>query len=222
MLQLSLAHNDSRETLRAAIEALNAGKVVAYPTETFYGLGVRYDNADALRRLYDLKNRPANKPFPLIIGHQHQLDALVRGITELHRQLMLEHWPGPLTVLFEAVDGLSPYIVGANDKVAIRLPAESFALELARSAAFAITATSANISGMPPPTTASEVLAYFGHGIDVIIDGGTTSGGLPSTIVDVAGGMLKVIRQGRVQLEKKEGGRLRPLLRPPLQGGQPP
>ncbi len=203
-----IAHDNPQEAIRATIEALNAGNVVAYPTETFYGLGVRYDNADALRRLYDLKNRPANKPFPLIIGHRHQLNALVRGITDLHIQLMSSHWPGPLTVLFEAADGLSPYIVGANGKVAIRLPAESFALELARSAAFAITATSANPSGMPPPTMASEVLSYFGSGIDVLIDGGTTSGGLPSTLVDVTEGTLKILRQGRVQLKKEEGGGL--------------
>ncbi|MBF0317365.1 MAG: threonylcarbamoyl-AMP synthase [Nitrospirae bacterium] len=200
MLHLRLSHDAPQEVLRAAIEALNAGKVVAYPTETFYGLGVRYDNADALKRLYDLKDRPAHKPFPLIIGHLHQLDALATGITALHRQLMSNHWPGPLTILFDTASGLSPYIAGVNNKVAIRLPGESFALELARTAVFAITATSANLSGMPPPSRASQVSAYFGSGIDVLIDGGTTSGGLPSTLVDVADETVNVIRQGKVSV----------------------
>ncbi|MBF0536782.1 MAG: threonylcarbamoyl-AMP synthase [Nitrospirae bacterium] len=186
--------------LRVAIEALNEGKVIAYPTETFYALGVRYDNNDALKRLSDLKGRPGHKPFPLIIGDQRQLDTLAINVIALQRQLMLNHWPGPLTILFEAAGGLSPYIVGTNNKVAIRLPAESFALTLARAATFAITATSANPSSMPPSSRASEVLSYFGSEIDVLIDGGNTSGGLPSTLVDVTGGVISVLRQGRVYL----------------------
>ncbi|MBF0342730.1 MAG: threonylcarbamoyl-AMP synthase [Nitrospirae bacterium] len=198
MLHLRLSQLNHNEALRVAVEALQEGKVVAYPTETFYGLGVKYDNNVALRCLYTLKNRPAEKPFPLIIGHMQQLDTLATDITELHRDLMIKHWPGPLTILFEAARGLSPYIAGTNNKVAIRIPAESFALELARTATFAITATSANPSDMPPSSRASEVLSYFGSGIDVIIDGGNTSGELPSTLVDVTGGAIRVLRQGRV------------------------
>ncbi len=110
-------------------------------------------------------------------------------------------WPGPLTLIFLAKENLSEYITAGTHTVAVRIPGESFALHLAITANFPITATSANPSGYAPAQDAETVIRYFGDKIDLIIDGGHTSGGLPSTIVDVTGDEIKLLREGAVKKE---------------------
>ncbi len=178
---------------------LNRGGIVAYPTETFYALGVRYDNDPALERLGRIKERAGNKPFPLIIGDTAELDTITSQVDKIEKDLISRYWPGPLTILFPSRENLSDAITGIGKTVAVRIPGESFALSLAREAGFPITATSANPSGMPPPTDADTVLEYFNADIDMLIDGGLTPGGLPSTIVAVVKGEIVVKRKGRIE-----------------------
>ena len=178
---------------------LRQGGIIAYPTETFYGLGAKYDIEPALKRLYDIKKRPGKMAMPLIIGDMEQLAMLTEVIPDKAGALISKFWPGPLTLLFEARSGLSDFIVAEN-KVAVRMPGESFALSLARASGFPVTATSANISGMPPGKNISMVMNYFNDVFDLIVNGGELESILPSTIVDATGPELTVLRQGLINI----------------------
>lgn len=196
---IKLTDENLGEIINKAVAILKNGGIIAYPTETFYGLGAKYDIDSALKRLYEIKNRPTEKAMPLIIGSKNDLSLITDAVTASAIELMDKFWPGPLTILFHALPCLSEYIVSEN-KVAVRIPGESFALRLVMAAGFPITSTSANISGAPPADNASMVFEYFGENVDLIIDGGKTKGGLPSTIVDISDGILKIIRHGAVDI----------------------
>ncbi len=195
---IKISDKNSANTLKEAIRVLERGGIVAFPTETFYGLGAKFNIENALEKLYALKKRPEEKPMPLIIGDMGMLAAIAANVSDTASALMNKYWPGPLTLLLKAKKGLSKYLTAKGDKIAVRIPGESIALHLVREAGFPITATSANISGMPPADDASAVLKYFGDKIDMIIDGGKTTGGQPSTIVDAFGKSIKVLREGAV------------------------
>jgi len=137
--------------------------------------------------------------MPVIIGDLVQLEILTEGIPDKARALISKFWPGPLTLLFEARRGLSDFIVAQN-KVAVRMPGESFALRLAKAAGFPVTATSANVSGMPPGENTQMVVKYFNDALDLIVDGGELKSTLASTIVDVTGPEPAVLRQGVVEI----------------------
>ncbi len=182
---------------------LRQGGVIAYPTETFYGLGAKYDIEPALQRLYDIKKRPRKMALPVIIGDIQQLAMLTECVSDKAGALISRFWPGPLTLLFKARSGLSDFIVAEN-KVAVRMPGESFALSLARASGFPVTATSANISGMPPGKNIQMVVTYFNDTLDLILDGGELESILPSTIVDATGPELTVLRKGLVDIHSPE------------------
>jgi L-threonylcarbamoyladenylate synthase len=182
-----------------AAKVLQGGGVVAYPTETFYALGAKFDMEDPISRIFRLKGREPDKAVSLIIGSSEDLYILTRGVGGAAGDLMHRHWPGPLTILFQAVEGLLGSVC-AEGKVAVRVPGESFALVLALLAGFPITATSTNPSGMPPASDMDTVMRYCGGAIDLAVDGGTTPGGLPSTVVDATGDALTVLRHGAVRI----------------------
>ena len=186
------------DVIERAVEILNNGGIVAYPTETFYGLGVKFDKENSLKKLFELKKRQEEKPMPLIIGSRASLSMIAASVNEIAESLMDKFWPGPLTLILEAKKGLSPYLTADTGRIAVRIPGESAALYLVREAGFPITATSANPSGMPPAEDADAVIRYFGEKIDMVIDGGRTAGGLPSTIVDAAGESIKIVREGAI------------------------
>ncbi len=182
-------------SLAEAARVLKEGGIVSYPTETFYGLGAKCDNEQALLSLFELKGRPEGKPFSLIIADKEQLKDIAGPLSPAAHELIRQHWPGPLTLVLEALPGLSPYIAPCGT-VAVRVPGESMALELARKCGFAFTATSANPSGTAPSSTALQVSEYFPEGIEIVLDGGQTPGVLASTIVDLTGELPKVLREG--------------------------
>ncbi|HMK49495.1 MAG TPA: L-threonylcarbamoyladenylate synthase [Thermodesulfovibrionales bacterium] len=184
---------------QTALETLESGGIVAYPTETFYALGVRFDIESSLHRLYDVKKRPRDKAMPIIIGSTAQLSLVSCRINETAEYLIERFWPGPLTLLVPAKDGVSEWITSGSRKVAVRIPGESFALHLAKCAGFPITSTSANPSGSPPAMDTRTVREYFPHGIDLIVDGGNTPGGLPSTIVDTVDNTIRIVRKGAIE-----------------------
>ena len=205
MIHIAIKENNTDEAVSKAIDVLHSGGIIAYPTETFYGLGVRFDMAESLKRIYELKRRPVEKAMPVIIGTRALLSEIVTGewnrnIPSSAKSLMDRFWPGPLTLLLPAKEGLSGYLTADTGKIAVRVPGESFALCLAKRAGFPITATSANISGMPPAEDAEAVIKYFGNSIDLLIDGGSTPGGLPSTIVDISEGRIKIVREGAAKI----------------------
>lgn len=192
--------NNSAKVIADSIEILKGGGVIAYPTESFYALGVLATDEKALEKLFLLKKRPLDKPMPLVVGGPEALEAVVKRVPERAVELMKRYWPGPLTIVFEAADNISDLLTAGTGKVAVRVPGESVALHLAREAGFFITATSANISTKPPADNPDAVLSYFGDSIDLIIDGGITPGGKPSTIVDATVNPIRVLREGSVLL----------------------
>ena len=202
MSLVKLTKQNNVKIIKTAVNTLNMGGIIAYPTETFYALGAKYDDEAALMRLYKIKERPIEKALPLIIHTQTLLSLLTSSKTNTAKILMKKFWPGPLTLVFSGKDSLSNYITAGTASVAVRIPGKSFALLFSRAMNVPITATSANPSGMPPAQDANTVLRYFGKKIDLIIDGGKTPGGLPSTIVDVTGEKIIILREGIIPKEK--------------------
>jgi L-threonylcarbamoyladenylate synthase len=205
MRLLKLDEANTKDILSLAVNLLMNGGIIAYPTETFYGLGAKFDSNDALKKIYEIKQRPQDKAMPLIIGERDLLPVISLEISSTASALMDKFWPGPLTLIIPARENVSEYITAGTHTVAVRIPGESLALRLAQTAHFPITATSANLSGLPPARDTETVLSYFGDRIDLIIDAGLTPGGLPSTIVDTRGPALKVMREGVIGRKSLEG-----------------
>ncbi len=202
MKVIRISEVGTQEAVSQASQVIEGGGIVAFPTETFYGLGVKYNHIGALTRLYGMKQRPKKKAIPLIIGDRKSLPLISSSVSSMAERLMTRFWPGPLTILFRAREGLSEFVTAGTGKVAVRIPGESFALDLARSLEFPVTATSANISGAPSADSADEVIRYFQSGLDLLIDGGKTPGGEPSTIIDSTGKEILILRQGAVSAEE--------------------
>lgn len=181
----------------AAAAAIIRGEVVAYPTETFYGLAVDARNESALSKLRALKGREAEKAFSLLISGREMLASLCSEISPLAERLMAQYWPGPLTLALPARTGLPASIV-ADGCVAVRVSPNPAAQALVVAAGRPITATSANPAGSPPPRAANEVAAHFAPENCLILDGGTTPGGQPSTLARVRGERVEILRQGAV------------------------
>ncbi|MEW5745709.1 MAG: L-threonylcarbamoyladenylate synthase [Nitrospirota bacterium] len=194
---VKLTPDTAQEAVSAALSVLERGGVIAYPTETFYALGAFYDRTSALERIIALKHRPHEKAMPLIIGRPDHLPLLTTRISAAAAALMACFWPGPLTLLFPARTDL-PGLIVSGGTVAARMPGESFALRLAQASPLPLTATSANVSGQPPASSAAMVRAAFGDRLDLIVDGSETKGVLPSTIVDASGTAIAIVRAGAV------------------------
>lgn len=198
VIHIFISKINLEQVLVQTVEALKRGCIVAYPTETFYGLGVKFDLEDSLKKLYDIKKRAKDKAIPLIFGDRKFLPLAARSLNQNALFLMENFWPGPLTLIFRSKKNVSEYITAGTGKVAVRIPGKSFALSLAQKADFFITATSANLSGMMPAQDAETVARYFGDKVDIVIDGGPTTGGPPSTIIDVTGRKVKILREGAI------------------------
>jgi L-threonylcarbamoyladenylate synthase len=187
--------------LAAAADALDAGLIVAYPTETFYGLAVDPRNAAAVDRLYAAKQRAGDLAIPLIAADLDQV-AQVGRLTPLGRRLADRFWPGPLALVIEATAVVAPSIHSGRGTIAIRVPGHEGARALAARAATAITATSANRSQAAPATEAAQIAEEFGDAIALVLDGGPAPGGRPSTIVDVTTSRPALVRAGAIPWER--------------------
>lgn len=179
-----------------AVKILKAGGVIAYPTETFYGLGVDGHNAKAIEKVYRIKGRNFKNPISIIIGNIRDLDELVENVPEYSRILLQHFWPGALTIVFAAASKVSPFLTAGTGKIAIRISSDPIATALANALSHPITATSANRSGEAECTTVSEVIQCIGTDIDMAVDGGPTPGISGSTILDVTTFPPVILREG--------------------------
>lgn len=186
----------NRVELKDAVEAIRRGGVVAFPTETYYGLAVDPFNPQALLKLFQIKKRDRTKPILTLIQDETQLILLTAEISSLYQPLMRNFWPGPLTLIFSGRPQLPDLLTGGTNTVGVRISSHPLAALLVREVGRPITATSANISGCPAAVTAREVFEQLGKKIDVIIDGGPTPGGAGSTIVSWIENRLELIRPG--------------------------
>ncbi len=177
---------------------LDSGGVVAYPTDTFYGLGADPQNPHAVRKLFSIKNRPANQPILLLISGPAEVNKWAAEITSEAERLMRLFWPGPLTLIFNANDKVLPELTAGTGTIGLRMPGNTLTRQLLAYLGNALTGTSANISGEKNPDSAAEIVKNLGEKIDLVLDGGKTAGGKPSTLVDVTRGEINIIREGAI------------------------
>jgi L-threonylcarbamoyladenylate synthase len=190
------ADTSEEAVLFRAAEILTAGGVIAYPTETFYGLGADGTNEEAIRKIYAVKGRNFNSPISLIVAGKENLQPLVAEIPPCALKLLQFFWPGPLTIVFKASSEISPLLTAQTGKIGIRVSSHQGARAIAQKLGHPLTATSANLSGAPECSTADAVAAQIGHKIDAIVDLGKTAGGLGSTIIDVTSDPPQILREG--------------------------
>lgn len=197
-------HVKDEELLEAA-KVLREGGLVAFPTETVYGLGANALDEEAAKKIYAAKGRPSDNPLIAHIADFKDIEPLVKEIPEAGRKLMEAYWPGPLTMIFRKSD-IVPYgTTGGLDTVAIRMPSDKTANRLIALAGVPVAAPSANTSGRPSPTTADHVWEDMNGKIEMIIDGGPVGIGVESTIVDVTEEVPVVLRPGAITMEMLKG-----------------
>lgn len=184
--------------MRQAAQVLRAGGLVAFPTETFYGLGAAGLDAAAARRVFAAKGRPASMPLLLLVDSRAMVATVAASIPAYAAQLMERHWPGALSLVLPASAAVPVEVTAGTGTVGVRLSAHPVARALVRALGEPVTAPSANPTGGTPPVTAAEVLAHLDGVVELVLDAGPTPGGAPSTILDVSVEPPRVLRQGAV------------------------
>lgn len=187
-----------KTSINHAARVLRTGGIVAFPTETYYGLAVDPFNPDALARLFEVKRRPRRLPILVLVGKKSQLKLFTDTVPPIYHLLIDTFWPGPLTLIFQALSALPDQLTGKTGTVGIRHSPDPTAGALIRAFKKPITATSANISGRPAAISAEEVFQMFDDGIDFILDGGPTPGQSGSTLVGLDHDRLICIREGQI------------------------
>lgn len=187
LIKIQDTDNIKEEELEEAAGIIRNGGLVAFPTETVYGLGANALDEEAARKIYEAKGRPSDNPLIAHISREEEIFPLVKEVPEAAKKLMDAFWPGPMTLIFPK-SGLVPYgTTGGLDTVAVRMPSDPVARKLIELSGVPIAAPSANTSGRPSPTTAEHVWQDMKGKIEMVVDGGAVGIGLESTIVDVTG-----------------------------------
>ncbi|MBI2347009.1 MAG: threonylcarbamoyl-AMP synthase [Deltaproteobacteria bacterium] len=202
----TIIHINPREPetqlIEQSVACVREGRVLAYPTETFYGLGVDVMNEKAIKRLYDLKRRDPSLPVAVLVADMPMLEGCVARVPEAARPLMRAFWPGPLTILFPAGPTISKSLTTNTGKIGLRISSHPVATAILREFARPLTTTSANLSGFPPSCHVKHIQKYFGDRLDCIVDGGECPPSRGSTVVDVADDTMAIIRDGAIPADK--------------------
>ncbi|MEE2656199.1 MAG: L-threonylcarbamoyladenylate synthase [Chloroflexota bacterium] len=191
-------------SIKSAIEVLRRGGVVAYPTDTLFGLGADALNEAAVERVFEIKGRPQGMPLPLLIGDPEQLKMVADIVTESAWKFATAFWPGGLTLVVPVGPNVPALVTARGWKVAVRLPDHPIPRELARGLGRPITGTSANRTGGPEPSTAELVQKQLHNTIDMILKGGAAPAGRSSTVIDITSDQPRVLRHGVVSVEQLE------------------
>ena len=192
-----------QEQIEKGIRILKDGGVIAFPTDTVYGLGADAFNLKAVERIYEIKNRPSHLPLPLLIADISQLTVVAEPARGIALFLAQRFWPGGLTLVLPKAVSVPSYLA-QGFTIAVRMPDHPVCLSLIRGLGAPVIGTSANLSGNPPALTADEAKQQIGDKVDLVIDGGRCSGGLESTIVDTTGEMSLIVRQGIISSHEIE------------------
>ncbi|MDO8493907.1 MAG: L-threonylcarbamoyladenylate synthase [Deltaproteobacteria bacterium] len=194
--------NPEAALIRKAAEYVLNGEVIAYPTETIYGLGVDVFNKKGIKKIYDLKSRDYGLPISILVSNVNMLRELVKKIPERVEVLMRRFWPGPLTMLFEVNDSFPKSLVTNTGKIGVRISSHPVVNALVDAVGRPITTTSANRSGFPPSLHVKHIQKYFGDKLACIIDGGECEPSRGSTVIDVAEETMRIIRDGAIPAEE--------------------
>ena len=189
--------------IERGISILKQGGLVAFPTDTVYGLGASANNQQAVARVYQVKERPWEMALPLLLAHTSQISEVAEAVPPIAWLLADKFLPGALTIVLYKSNSVHDIVTGGGSTVAVRVPAHPIPVALAEDSG-PIVGTSANLSGKPSALTADEVCSQFGDKIDLVIDGGRCPGGRESTVVDVTGEVPVVLREGAIPREELE------------------
>lgn len=192
----------NKQTIEQAAALLKQGKLVAFPTETVYGLGADASNPDAVRKIFAAKGRPADHPLIVHIATTNQLYDWVESVPESAIILAQAFWPGPLTLILKKHPKVSDVVTGGQNTVAIRIPGNPVALQLLNAFGGGVAAPSANRFGHISPTSAEDVAEELGDSVDCILDGGACTVGIESTILDLSTDNICILRPGRISLSQ--------------------
>lgn len=188
--------------IEEAGKLIKEGKIVIFPTETVYGIGTNGLDEKAVRKLYEVKQRPLNKPISLLVANIEMVNMIAKDITETEYKIMKNFFPGPLTIILKKKEIVPNIVTADKDTVGIRMPRGEIARKLVKLAGVPIAAPSANISGEPSGTNLQEIMRNFEGKVDYCIDGGNSELGLASTIVQVINEKPIILRQGSITLEQ--------------------
>ncbi|MBC7224051.1 MAG: threonylcarbamoyl-AMP synthase [Anaerolineae bacterium] len=189
------------EWLEAALAILREGGVVAFPTDTVYGVGADPLREDAVEALYRAKGRPSEKAIPLLLSDAQQMEQVVRDVPPAAQALARCFWPGALSMVLPAREEVPAIVRAGGETLALRMPDHPVALRLIAAFGWPLAVTSANRSGQPSPATAEEVLAQLGGRVPLVVDGGRCPGGKPSTVLDLTVHPPRILRPGSVTWE---------------------
>ncbi len=195
---------DRPGTITEAAAEARAGNLIVIPTDTLYGLAGDAFNAAAVRAIYAAKQRPFNKPIPILLADSHDLDRVVRTVPDVARSFINQFWPGPLTLLLPKHPDL-PAEISNNDSVAVRIPDSRVGREIIRAAGGALAVTSANLSGQAPAETAVDALNQLAGWVTAVVDDGPSPHAAASTILDCTGDELKLLREGPISAKSLLG-----------------
>lgn len=196
-----MIQNDSAETRSEAAGIIAAGGVIAFRTDTFYGLGADPFNSRAIRKIRQLKSREDTKPILLLISDESEVDRFIQQAA-FFKLVARKHWPAPLTLIGVSRPEVPAALTANTHSLGVRLPDDDNVRALVRACGGALTATSANVSGQPPARTAQEVETYFPAGIDLIVDGGEVTATEASTVLDVTSSEVCLVREGAISRDE--------------------
>lgn len=185
-----------REAIREIARVLANNSVIVYPTDSFYGLGANCFSQKALHKIFEVKKRPSSKGLPVLVSGLEMAEGMAAELPPIFNTLASRFWPGPLTLVLKAASHLPAELVGPGRTIGVRLPAFPWLQALIRETGVALVTTSANISGEGEIDLAEEVIRVFKGKVELIVDGGRTPGGKPSTVVDLTGEKPILIREG--------------------------
>jgi L-threonylcarbamoyladenylate synthase len=203
-MQTQVIATEDLESIETAVRTLRAGGLVAFPTDTVYGLGALLSLPDAVQRIYDAKGRPLEKAVPLLLSGADTLCRFARDIPGEAWVLTEKFWPGALTLVLWRKPLVPDVVTGGGPTVAVRVPDHPFTLTLLDAAGGALATTSANLAGHPDSQTAEDVLRHLDGLIDLVVDGGACPGGVPSTVIDVSRIPPVVVRDGAISRQELE------------------
>lgn len=199
---LNLEKNPEYAKLKAPAQIIKTGGIVIFPTETVYGIGVNGLNETAIKKLYEVKQRPINKPISLLVNSIEMIEDVAKDITEIEYDLIKKFFPGPLTIVLKKKDCVPDSLTAGFDTVGIRMPENEIALKLIEYAGVPIATPSANISGKPSGTNLKEIMKDFNNNVDYFIDGGLSKIGIASTIVQIIDDIPHILRKGKISEEQ--------------------
>lgn len=194
--------NIDENELNNCINVIKNGGIVIFPTETVYGIGASAYNEESVRKIYEIKNRPDEKPLSILVGDINEIENYAIISDELERKIINNFMPGPITIVLKKRPGIFDYVSSGKDTIGVRIPDNKIILTVLKKLKLPIVAPSANISGKPSGIILQEILKDFDNKVDICIDGGKAELSEPSTIVQIINGKIVILRQGKITLEE--------------------